>query len=48
MSNSKRPAAVERKNKQGTADGREATNKAAKETTIQRKGQPEIKSASSI
>jgi len=34
MSNIKRPAAVERKNKAGTADGREATKTATKETTI--------------
>jgi len=48
MSNNKRPSAVERKNKAGTADGRETTNKAEKETTIQSQGQPEIKSSSSI
>jgi len=48
LSNNKRPTAVERKNKEETADGRETTNKATKETTIQSQGLPEIKSSSFI
>jgi len=48
MSNNKWPLAVERKNKAGTADGREATHKESTETTIQRQGHQEIKFSSSI